>query len=147
MLGDVGLVKNTSVSEEPSASIFSIGDPLTRSPPYELLYSQYVWRFASVSAVIFRWLDFHAVFVTAMTMKSTVSWYMTSCHVVDFNGRFGETYCLHLQGRRLNRIIRLKFTCFAYSSTLKMEAVRPLYWTVLRHIPDNNTRLSFVLMV
>jgi hypothetical protein len=58
--------------------------------------------------------------MTAVAMKSNVFWYMTSCNVVDFSGRFGETYRLHLQGRRLSRVIsKIEVFCLLTSHTLR----------------------------
>jgi hypothetical protein len=37
---------------------------------------------------------------TAVVMKSIIFWDMTLCSPLSFNRRFGETYRLHLQGRR-----------------------------------------------
>jgi hypothetical protein len=37
--------------------------------------------------------------VTAVVMKSSIFWDITSCSPVKVNRRFGGTYRLHLQGR------------------------------------------------
>jgi hypothetical protein len=63
-----------------------------------------------------------------------IFWDMTLCNPVEAHRRFGETYS-HLQGRRVSQASKQKeaglftacfllFTYLAYSSTLKMEAVR-----------------------
>jgi hypothetical protein len=38
---------------------------------------------------------------TAVVMKSIIFWDMTPCSLLSFNRRFGGTYRLHLQGRRI----------------------------------------------
>jgi hypothetical protein len=38
--------------------------------------------------------------VTLLTLKSIIFWDMTPCSPLSFNRRSGETYRLHLQGRR-----------------------------------------------
>jgi hypothetical protein len=37
-----------------------------------------------------------------LTKKSTVYWDMTPCHPVEIHRRFGETYCLHFQCRKIS---------------------------------------------
>jgi hypothetical protein len=49
---------------------------------------------------------------------------MTLCTPVDVNRRFGETFRLRLQGRRVNQA-SLILACSAYSSTLKMGLYIP----------------------
>jgi hypothetical protein len=63
-------------------------------------------------------------------MKSTIFWDITPCSPLKVNRRFGGTYCLHLQGRRISRARRLCLSpaytlvsCAAYSTTLKMDAI------------------------
>jgi hypothetical protein len=41
--------------------------------------------------------------LTAVVMKSTLFWDITPCSPVHVNRRFGETYRLHIQGRRISR--------------------------------------------
>jgi hypothetical protein len=41
---------------------------------------------------------------TAVTISSTVFWDVTPCSQVEVHGRFGRTYFLHLQGRRISRL-------------------------------------------
>jgi hypothetical protein len=43
------------------------------------------------------------VALTAVTMRSVVFWDLTSPSCVEVYWRFGETYCLHLQGRRVRK--------------------------------------------
>jgi hypothetical protein len=38
---------------------------------------------------------------TAVVMKSVIFWDMTPCSPLSCTRRFGGTYCLHLQGRRI----------------------------------------------
>jgi hypothetical protein len=40
---------------------------------------------------------------TAVVMKSTIFWDITPCNPLEVNPRFGETYRLHLQGRRVRQ--------------------------------------------
>jgi hypothetical protein len=40
--------------------------------------------------------------LTAVVMKSTAFWDITQCSLLKVNRRFGGTYCLHLQGRKLS---------------------------------------------
>jgi hypothetical protein len=40
---------------------------------------------------------------TAVVMKSSIYWDVTPCSPLKVNRRFGETYSLHLQGRRISR--------------------------------------------
>jgi hypothetical protein len=49
---------------------------------------------------------------TVVLMKSIIFWDMTACSPLSFNRRFGGTYRLHLQGRKVNSAkaaSRLKF--------------------------------------
>jgi hypothetical protein len=59
--------------------------------------------------------------------KSTIFWNITPCSPLKLTRRFGVTYRVHIQGRRINqRESRWQFTlvtCSAYFSTLKMEAI------------------------
>jgi hypothetical protein len=50
--------------------------------------------------------DGHVEFevLTAVVMKSTIFWDITPRSPLKFNRRFGGTYCLHLQGRRISRV-------------------------------------------
>jgi hypothetical protein len=43
--------------------------------------------------------------LTAVTMKSSIFWYITPCCSVKVNQRFGVTYRFHLQGRRIRQAI------------------------------------------
>jgi hypothetical protein len=93
-------------------------------------------------------------------MKSTVFWDITLCSPLKVNRRFGGTYRLHLQGRRISRAINQQeavasprlcwstaFTlvsCSAYYSTLNMEAICSsetsvdFQRTTQRYIPEDN---------
>jgi hypothetical protein len=39
---------------------------------------------------------------TAVTMKDAVFWDVAPCRSCEMNRRFGGTYCLHLQGRKIH---------------------------------------------
>jgi hypothetical protein len=41
--------------------------------------------------------------LTAVVMKSYIFWDITSCSPIKVNRRFGGTYRLHLQGRRITK--------------------------------------------
>jgi hypothetical protein len=62
-------------------------------------------------------------------VKSTIFWDITSCSPLKVNWRFGGTYRLHFQSRKISQAkTRMKAggnqSCFsAYSLTLKMEAI------------------------
>jgi hypothetical protein len=86
---------------------------------------------------------------TAVTMNSTVFWELTPSSLVDVYWCFGGTYCLYLQGRRVRQAnSTILAACLAYSSTLKMEAVRfpetpaNFYQTTRRKFPEDSTRLN-----
>jgi hypothetical protein len=40
-----------------------------------------------------------------MAMKCTIFWDITPCSPLKVNQRFEETYCLHLQGRRISSLV------------------------------------------
>ena len=44
--------------------------------------------------------------LTAVLMRIQVFWNMTQCGLVNSYVRLGETYCLHLHGREVQRDIR-----------------------------------------
>jgi hypothetical protein len=55
-------------------------------------------------------------------------WNVMACSPVKVHRRFGRTYCPHLLDRRVSqasnqRAQRLLFTCLAYYTILKIEAV------------------------
>jgi hypothetical protein len=63
----------------------------------------------------------------AVTIKSAVFCVVTP-RISERTRRFGATYRLHLQGRRVNQArnksrLNLLFSCLAYYLTLKMEAI------------------------
>jgi hypothetical protein len=41
--------------------------------------------------------------LTTMVMKNTIFWDITPCSPLEVNRRFGETYRLHLQGRKISQ--------------------------------------------
>lgn len=66
--------------------------------------------------------------LTAAIMKSSSLWDTTPCNPFVVRRRFGGTYLLHLQGRRINQaeLCLLHVSCrflLAYSPTLKTEAI------------------------
>jgi hypothetical protein len=92
---------------------------------------------------------------TAVTMKKAVFWDVSSCRNC-VNRRFGGTYCLHLQGRKMRELgtsvnrwdlSSLQQRAHAGSSladfpTLKMEAIFSSETSVYtistrRHIPED----------
>jgi hypothetical protein len=86
-------------------------------------------------------------------MKNTIFWDRTPCSPVKVNRRLGETYHLHLQGRRISlrrnqRESRWQAElvyCSAYFSTLRMEAICSsetsvdFQWNIRRSIPEDST--------
>jgi hypothetical protein len=89
----------------------------------------------------------------ASIKKSTIFWDIMPCSLLKVNRRFGRTYRLHLQGRRIRQAreelcLPYAFTvlsCSAYSSTLKMEAICSsetsvgFQRTTWRYIPEDST--------
>jgi hypothetical protein len=65
----------------------------------------------------------YKVLVSAV-MKNLIFWDVTPSTPLKVNQRFGETYRLHLQGRRIKNqdILPAPFCFLAYSSILKMKA-------------------------
>jgi hypothetical protein len=67
----------------------------------------------------------------AVVMKSPIFWDIRPCGPSKVNRRFGGTYRLHLQGRRISRESnqrdgrwQAEGFCLAYSSTMNVEATR-----------------------
>jgi hypothetical protein len=91
--------------------------------------------------------------LAAVVTQSGSFWDITPGSPLKVNRRFGGTYRLHLQGRRISRSRKqqslppaLKLvSCSAYSSTLKMEAIccseTSVYFqrTTRRHAPGDST--------
>jgi hypothetical protein len=79
-------------------------------------------------------------------IKSPSFWNITPCSPLKVNRRFGETYSLHLQVRRISRARNQRDIRWqAYSSTLKMEAICysemsvDFQRTTRRYIPEDRT--------
>jgi hypothetical protein len=85
-------------------------------------------------------------------MRSIFFWDMTPCSALSGTRRFGGTYRLHLQDRRIvqQSSEQASGTCWLaallnYSTTLKMEAIRSsetsgtTQRTTRRHIPEEDT--------
>jgi hypothetical protein len=78
---------------------------------------------------------------TAVVSKSIFFWDMTPCSALSCTRRFGGTYRLHLQGRRMFS----KPASKQVASTLKMEAIPSsetsgtTQRTTRRHIPEEDT--------
>jgi hypothetical protein len=56
--------------------------------------------------VLSEYINWHYVgfeVLTAVIMKITIFWDITPCSPLSVNRRFGGTYCLHLQGRKISR--------------------------------------------
>jgi hypothetical protein len=70
-------------------------------------------------------------------MKSNIFREATPCTLLEVYRRFGETYCLHLQVRRVG--------CLARFSTMRIETIHSsetllnFYQTTRRHIPNEGT--------
>jgi hypothetical protein len=86
---------------------------------FTIMLTSFKLQLRSVNSVRFEIL-------TAVVIKSSIFWDISSCSLLKVNRRFGGTCRLHLQGRRISQA--LLATCFIlvycldYSSTLKMEA-------------------------
>jgi hypothetical protein len=86
-------------------------------------------------------------------MNSTIFWDITPCSLLRVSRRFGRTYRLHVQGRKINRARNQResrwqaelVSCLAYFLTLKMEAICSSetsvgsQWTTRRYIPEDGT--------
>jgi hypothetical protein len=78
--------------------------------------------------------------LTAVVMKSSVFWDITPCNPLSVNRRFGGTYRLHLQGRRISQA---SSACHLLSSWfLAWLILRPWRWR--RHAPPKR-QLDFQL--
>jgi hypothetical protein len=64
-------------------------------------------------------------------LKSTIFWDMTPCSPYSCTRRFGGTYRLHLQGRRIVQQTSEQAGSSEMSSTTQ--------WTTRRHIPEDGT--------
>jgi hypothetical protein len=62
------------------------------------------------------------------TSKSTIFWDITPCSLLSVNRRFGGTYRLHLQGRRIGR-----------ARNQRASRSVDTQWTTRRYIPEDNT--------
>jgi hypothetical protein len=99
--------------------------------------------------------------LTAVIIKITVVWDLTRCSPVNVHRRFGWTYCLHLQDRRVIQTCNhheaggkyslfLMVTFFAHSSTLRLEAVSSFetavtfYRNTRHYSPEDSTRARFI---
>jgi hypothetical protein len=86
-----------------------------------------------------------AGYIGKYLLKGTIFWDITPCSPLNVNRRFGETYHLHLQGRRLLDTCFYAGSCLVYSSTLKMEALFSsetsidIERTTRRYIPEDST--------
>jgi hypothetical protein len=81
-------------------------------------------------------------------LKSTIFWDITSCNPLRVIRRFGGTYRLHLQGRKISRARNQRerwFLAQIIFSTLKMEATcfsetsADTQRTTRRYIPEDGT--------
>jgi hypothetical protein len=91
--------------------------------------------------------------LTVVVVKSTIFWVIALCTPLKVNRRFGGTYRLHLQGGRISQARNhlcfppafILVSCFAYFSTLKMEATCAsetsvdFQRTTRRYIPEDST--------
>jgi hypothetical protein len=81
-------------------------------------------------------------------LKSTIFWAIMPCSPLKVNRRFGRTFCLHLQGRRISRKTNQRESRWQaefYPPTLKMEAICSSETSVdfqritRRYIPEDST--------
>jgi hypothetical protein len=91
--------------------------------------------------------------VLTVVVKSTIFWDITPCSPLNVNRRFGETYRLHFQGRRISWARNQRESPLlwsTYSSTLKMEAIcssetsADIQRTTRRYIPQDGILISFL---
>jgi hypothetical protein len=81
----------------------------------------------------------------AVTVRNTIFWDVTPCSSVGIYRHFGGMYCFYIQGRRVSQASNKHVAALAYSSTLKMGAVRSsetsvnLDQTTRRHTPADRT--------
>jgi hypothetical protein len=73
--------------------------------------------------------------LTAVVMKSIIFWDITPCSPVRVNWRFGGTYRLHLQGRRISRASRALLVTCVHAALLPVDFQR----TTRLYIPENGT--------
>jgi hypothetical protein len=70
--------------------------------------------------------------LTAVTMKSTVSWGVTPCSLVEVHQCFWGMYCLHLQDQRVGHAINQQDVSSKQSTLL-------WYQTTWSHISEDST--------
>jgi hypothetical protein len=118
-----------------TSGVWSTGGLLFAMPLYYVSYGIFIsrlWGWNNKSIV-----GFEAF--TVVVMKIIIIWDVTPCSLLSCNRRFGGTYRLHLQGRRLLVLAEI------ISSTLKMEAICSsetsveTQQTTRRHIPEDDT--------
>jgi hypothetical protein len=74
--------------------------------------------------------------LTTVTIKSTVFWDVMPCCLVEFQQRFGKTYCLRLQGR----------TGFAaYCFLVAWLTLRDWKWRHYEYVPTKRRWISIGL--
>jgi hypothetical protein len=69
-------------------------------------------------------------------LKSTIFWDITPCSPLKVNRRFGGTYSLHLQGRRIRRA---RNQCESRWQADSSETPVDTQWTTRRYIPEDGT--------
>jgi hypothetical protein len=69
--------------------------------------------------------------LTAVVMKSTIFWDITPCSPLKFNRRFGGTYRLHLQGRRISQAINQRESKWQVESQIQGVLIEGEVWVIL----------------
>jgi hypothetical protein len=67
--------------------------------------------------------------LTAGAMKNIV-WDVMTCTPLDVYRRFGWTWCLHLQGGRVNRVSQASRATFKILTAVTMKNRHTLFWNV-----------------
>jgi hypothetical protein len=90
------------------------------------MFTTWIYTYLSIIAV---WIILFVGFevLTPVVMKSTIFWDKTPCSPLKVSRRFGETYRLHLQGRKMTsaacHLLSRWFHLSLFFSTLKMEVI------------------------
>jgi hypothetical protein len=78
-----------------------------------------------------------------MDVKSSIFWDITPCSPFKANRRFGGTYCLHFQGRRISRALKQVARKEINYILLMINKGRPLFLLAIVGDPSATPRGSF----
>jgi hypothetical protein len=84
--------------------------------------------------------------LTAVVMKTSVSWNITPCSLLKVNGCFGGIFSIHLQGRRLSkeRSQREKRTKAGQKLTYSPETPVDFQQTTWSYIPEDRHHIQCI---